>query len=168
MVTQARSSINTQPASSTPPQAHHPAPDVAPPSKALRQLPRILRLLSRGLRLPQPVGALLGFEGPPEEHQPTVVTTISAPQRALRRRARALLLGGLILRAFSLKHNLAAVHPIVVKSSGRHRHVTSAGGGASCLSGGVGPCRRGWGVRSSTSLSSLPGDPLALPWSSRR
>ncbi len=75
MVTQARSSINTQPASSTPPQAHHPAPDVAPPSKALRQLPRILRLLSRGLRLPQPVGALLGFEGPPEEHQPTVVTT---------------------------------------------------------------------------------------------
>ncbi len=75
MVTQARSSINIQPASSTPPQAHHPAPDVAPPSKALRQLPRILRLLSRGLRLPQPVGALLGFEGPPEEHQPTVVTT---------------------------------------------------------------------------------------------
>ena len=38
VVTQARSSINIQPASSTPPQAHHPAPDVAISTALLREL----------------------------------------------------------------------------------------------------------------------------------
>ena len=38
VVTQARSSINTHPASSTPPQAHHPAPDVAISTALLREL----------------------------------------------------------------------------------------------------------------------------------